>query len=112
MFHMSEISPYSQRIAFSDGKNICVYDCTQKVLVAKTPHHGKLEGIWWVDDKNLILGIGLLSGTKSFSFFSIEKQTLTEATSQLMSHWTSDAGGYSNPNWFRPAITTVKVLEK
>ena len=91
-FCLDEISPKANRVAFSDGANLCVYDViegkltvhiqipqkpapkldskasgmkdsvTGKITEEKTPRPVQLEGVWWPTNDKLVLGAGLLGG--------------------------------------------------
>ena len=97
-FRMDEISPYSERVAFSDGKNLCVYDLSKKNLIANVPVRSVVEGIWWRDRDNLVIGLSVLSGTDEFLLFDIQTGTFQEATETLLPRWD---GLFQDDNWYR-----------
>jgi len=106
-FRMNEISPYSVRVAFGDGKAVCVYDDASKQLIAREAVEGKIEGIWWIDDNNVILGIGVLSGDDRFVRVDILEKTISDATALLLPHWRKSPG-FQDPAWFRAAFPAKK----
>lgn len=91
-FQLDEISPRADRVAFSDGTSLCLYDVTSRKLLAKirlpqkpapkpdltapgmndltiraatvemAAKPAQLEGIWWPTNDQLVLGMGLLGG--------------------------------------------------
>ncbi|MGX9727162.1 MAG: hypothetical protein ACTFAK_07540 [Candidatus Electronema sp. VV] len=97
-FYLDEISPKADRVAFSDGSNLCVYDVTTRKLTVqvKIPQKpspkpdpaapgmedqtiraareematwpAQLEGVWWPTNDKIVLGVGLLGGP-TMSFY-------------------------------------------
>lgn len=91
-FSLDEISPDGNRVAFSDGANLCIYDVMARKMLVKTElpqkpapkpdlsgadmndptiravteamavRPAQLEGVWWPMNDQLILGMGLLGG--------------------------------------------------
>jgi hypothetical protein len=91
-FFLDEISPKADRVAFSDGVNLCVYDVKLGRLVVQIAIPQKpapkpdltvpgledpairavmeetaalpaqLEGIWWPTNDRIVFGVGLLGG--------------------------------------------------
>jgi hypothetical protein len=91
-FCLDEISPKADRVAFSDGANLCVYDVTvgkltvqiklpqkpapkldpkasgmedpmiRKVTEEMASRPAQLEGVWWPTNDKLVVGMGLLGG--------------------------------------------------
>lgn len=97
-----EISPYSSRVAFSDGANITVYDDSNGKIVAKAPVAGSIEGIWWSDDDTVILGLGLLSAPKrQFAVFNVPDSAVKDATDKLLPLW---GPSWGNGTWFKKAM--------
>jgi hypothetical protein len=98
-FLMDEISPFASRVAFSDGKSICVYDPDVGQIIVKAGINGSIEGVWWVDDNHLIVGVGLLSSSnrRLFTVFIWARQS-NDATSVLLPQWD---GMWDNKDWFR-----------
>lgn len=101
-FENHEISPYSSRVAFSDGSNINIYDDTRDKVIAKAPIEGSVEGIWWVDKDTLIIGLGLLSGQKKFLVFDVTTGKIANKTNILIPLWGDSS--YRNDDWFRKAF--------
>lgn len=63
-FLMDEISPSATKVAFGDGTNLCVFDDrTGKVIVQK-PLANQIEGVWWLNDDIVLLGLDLLSSNQ------------------------------------------------
>ena len=105
-FCLDEISPEANRVAFSDGTNLCVYDVmagkltvqikipqkpaprldpnapgmedplTRKVTEEMASRPAQLEGVWWPTNDKLVLGVGLLGGPTE-SFYAYD---LSEGT--------------------------------
>ncbi len=115
-FQLEEISPSANRVAFSDGSHLCIYDVAVGEIIAKveipqkpavTPGNPQdyspeilesiksisvlpqqLEGLWWKSDDELIVGVGLLgSYSKSFYTYDIPTKELTNMTSLLLPIW-------------------------
>ena len=104
---IEEISPSVNRVAFSDGHNICVYDDSTGTIIAKEPVEGSVSGIWWVNDDKLVLYLSVPSNTEQeeqFYTFDIPSNKLEDVTSKLYPDW----HGYDKPNWFRPALQQQK----
>jgi hypothetical protein len=98
-FKNQEISPYSSRVAFSDGVSINVYDDSEQKVIARAPVTGPIEGTWWQDDHTVILGLGLLSEEETrFAIFDVEDSTVTDATERLLPLWD---GSWSKADWFK-----------
>ncbi len=118
-FLVEEISPKSDRVAFSDGENLCIYDDTLGTIIAreKIPQKlpkkhrlpdnypgefmkiveeilaepGQLEGLWWQSNDRLVIGVGLLgSKIKSFHTYDIPSKTMIDVTSLLLPIWKSN----------------------
>jgi hypothetical protein len=105
-FENQEISPYSNRVAFSDGLAICVYDDDSGQVIAKVPVNSSVEGVWWETKDKLILGLGLLSSpSRQFVRLNLVDGKIEDCTQSLLPLWT---GQYDNINWFRPAIGKQK----
>ncbi len=102
-FVVDEISPYSSRVAFSDGENINVFDDESGKVIATAPVNGTIQGIWWSDNNTVILGLGLLSKPElKFAVFNISDCTVEDVTKKLLPFW--DHRSYSQSNWFRPGL--------
>ena len=115
-FLLDEISPAANRIAFSDGGDLCIYDVEEKKVIAKVAIPRKppvttgkpgddspeilesindisarpqeLEGLWWQSNEVLIVGMGLLgSNTKFFYTYEIPSKRLTDVTHVLLPIW-------------------------
>lgn len=115
-FCLEEISPAADRVAFSDGTRLCIYDIVAKKVIAQvvipqkppvTPgkpgdyapdmlesikeisaQRQELEGLWWKTDNELIVGVGLLgSYSKSFHTYDIPSNQLTDVTNVLLPVW-------------------------
>jgi hypothetical protein len=101
-FCMDEISPKADRVAFSDGGNLCVYDDSTGKLVAQikipqkpapqpdpkiTSAHGgegevgkilasrpaQIEGMWWQNNDRVLIGVGLLSSAPArYAFYTYD----------------------------------------
>jgi len=110
-FKVDEISPYSDQVAFSDGRNICVYDDSSQKCILKTPVEGSVEGIWWIDKNTLLLGLGLLSSTeRRFATVEIANGTLEDVTPKLRDHWKLHAN-FQDAQWFRAALRNAAQQE-
>lgn len=100
-FENQEISPYSSRVAFSDGTNINVYDDSEGAITAKAPVEGSINGIWWQDDNTVILKLRQISNEpKRFLTFNANDTTIKDATGKLLPRWD---GSYLNADWFKQA---------
>ena len=115
-FCAEEISPGADRVAFSDGVDLCVYDdATGKVIarckipqkptaLVETPNvdertrqsllkfearPDQLDGIWWPTNTKLVVGLELLGRPKKRAFytFDIVTQELVDVTSTLLPIW-------------------------
>ena len=115
-FCPTEISPKSDRVAFSDGVNLCVYDDTAGKVIAqfKIPQKptkveyspdadaftrkvdeemaaepDQLNGIWWQSNSRLVVGLELLGRQEKRAFytFDIPSQKLTDVTKALLPVW-------------------------
>lgn len=103
-FRLDEISTKADRVAFSDGANLCIYDVKAGKIVAKVglpqkpspkpdltgpdmkdptiravteemaARPAQLEGIWWATNDQLVLGMGLLGGPVK-SFYAYDIST-------------------------------------
>ena len=92
MFHSigfmnQEISPYSDRVAFSDGSAICIYDDDNGKMMVTAPITGSIEGTWWETDNRVIVGTGLLSGEMKFAEIDLISNSVSDRTSQLLPVW-------------------------
>lgn len=122
-FINQEISPTSNRVAFSDGTNLCVYDDmagklirrvkipqksapkpdlppdyppdAAKAVAALSSEPAQLEGIWWQTNDKLVAGVGLLGfPAKSFYTYVVSTNTMADVTGNLLPVWTgSDRAG-------------------
>ena len=54
-YEIREISPFSDRVAFSDGPSVCVYDDNAGKVTTRIPIQGSLIGVWWEADDKLLL---------------------------------------------------------
>jgi hypothetical protein len=97
-FLNQEMSPTTNRVAFSDGNAICVYDDAAGKVIASAPVTGSIEGTWWDTNDRLIIGIGLLSGEKHFSTFDIRTGKVEDQSSVYLPIWD---GVWNNDAWFR-----------
>lgn len=115
-FCLDEISPKADRVAFSDGDSLCIYDDSANKLVAhiKIPQKpapkpnlpadypsdaakaveelsskpAQLDGIWWQTNDKLLIGVGLLGfPPKAFYTFDIPSKVLTDKSSVLLPAW-------------------------
>lgn len=105
-FRLDEISPRADRVAFSDGSNLCIYDVASRKVVVQTRlpqkpapktdpgapgmddplirkvteqmanEPAQLEGVWWQTNDTLVIGMGLLSGPTK-SFYTYDIPTKT-----------------------------------
>ena len=105
-FQLDEISGLSDRVAFSDGANLCIYDVMAGKMLVKielpqkpapkpdlsgpdmdgptiravieemAARPAQLEGIWWPTNDQLVLGMGLL-GRPVKSFYTFDIATKT-----------------------------------
>ena len=97
-FLNQEIAPATNRVAFSDGNAICVYDDASGKVVATAPVNGPIEGTWWDSSDRLIVGVGLLSGEKHFSMFDIKTGKLEDQSATYLPLWDSQ---WTHEDWFR-----------
>jgi hypothetical protein len=132
-FCVDEISPKADRVAFSDGANLCIYDDSAISLVAKVkipqkpapkpnlpanypPDAAKvvaelmsrpaqLEGIWWPSNDKVLIGVALLGfGEKAFYTFEIRSKVWTDVTRILLPIWKGPEAHWQNIDWYRSAI--------
>jgi len=97
-FRNQEIAPATNRVAFSDGNAICVYDDSLGKVVATAPVNGSIEGTWWDTNDRLIVGIALLSGEKHFSTFDLKTGKAEDQSATYLPAWDSV---WNNEGWFR-----------
>jgi hypothetical protein len=103
-FLNQEISPYSNRVVFSHGNMICVYDDSAGKIIKAVPIEGSVEGTWWDTNDKIIVGIGLLSNPeRHFMIFDVLSGSIENKTSQFLEKWKGQLGSdpWSNPDWFR-----------
>lgn len=105
-FQNQEIAPDTNRVAFSAGYALCVYDDGLGRLVARVPVDGSIEGTWWDTNDRVIIGIGLLSGQLHFSRLDVRTGRMTDQTAQLLPFWTRN---WERLDWFRPALPTTQA---
>lgn len=115
-FCLDEISPKADRVAFSDGASLCVYDDTagkvilqfkipqkpttpvlspdaddsiKKVEMEMAARPDELDGIWWPTNDKLVVGLELLmrQEKRAFYTFDIPSQKLTDETMVLLPIW-------------------------
>ena len=115
-FGVEEISPRADRVAFSDGADLCVYDVAANAVIArhtipqkpKTPvidpgadeltqqvarkmaaMPDQLDGIWWPSNDKLLVAVALLSGPQNRAFYTlgIPAQEWTDQTASLLPVW-------------------------
>lgn len=100
-FQNQEISASSERVAFSDGAAVCVYDDAAGKVVAKASITGPVEGTWWETDDKVIVGIGLLSSSdRSFASVDVADSKVQDITSTVLPLWD---GQWASADWFRAA---------
>ncbi len=105
-FQLDEISPKADRVAFSDGANLCLYDVVAKKMLANfrlpqkpgpkpdlsgpdmahpiirasavkmAARTAQLSGVWWPTNDKLVIGMGLLGGPVK-SFYTYDIPTKT-----------------------------------
>ncbi len=98
-FQNQEVSPYSDRVAFSDGAAVCVYDDTAGTIVAKAAITGSVEGTWWETKDKIILGVGPLSSSdRRFASFDLADSKIQDRTADLLPLWD---GQWASVDWFR-----------
>lgn len=98
-FQNQEISPTSNRVAYSDGHALCVYDDAVGKVIATVPIPGAIEGTWWETNDRLIVGLGLLSGgERRFVSVDLPSGRVEDQTLQLLPRWTLL---WNNADWFR-----------
>jgi hypothetical protein len=102
-FENQEMSPYSDRVAFSDGAAVCVYDDVDGKVIAKAPITGQLEGTWWETKDKLILGLGLMSSLDlHFVRFDLADGKIQDCTADLLPLWKLPQNwNYEIVDWFR-----------
>jgi hypothetical protein len=96
-FLNQEIAPGTNRVAFSDGNAISVYDDSLGRVVATAPVNGSIEGTWWDTNDKLIIGIALLSGEKHFSILDVKTGKVEDGSSTYLPIWDSE---WNNEGWF------------
>ena len=97
-FLNQEVCPTGNRVAFSSGRAICVYDDAVGKVIATAPVDGSIEGTWWDTHDKLVVGIGLLSGEKRFSTFDVKTEKVEDASSAYLPMWD---GTWYREDWFR-----------
>jgi len=98
-FRNQQASPDSDRVVFSDGAAVCVYDDSAGKVVAKAAITGSLEGTWWDTKSRIILGLGLLSSSdRRFASFDLADSKLQDRTGALLPLWD---GQWASVDWFR-----------
>lgn len=101
-FRNQEVSPYSDRVAFSDGAAVCVYDDTAGKVMTRAAIAGSVEGTWWETKDRIILGRGLLSSTeRRFTSLDLADGEVRDRTAALLPLWD---GRWANVDWFRVGI--------
>ncbi len=136
-FQLDEISTKANLVAFSDGANLCIYDAMARKMLMKvrlpqkpTPkpdltdpdmkdptiravaeemaaRPAQLEGVWWPTNDQLVLGMGLLSGSvKSFYTYNIATKIILDKTDTLLPAWNGNekAMNYQDSDWYRSAL--------
>lgn len=98
-FQIQEISPFSDRVAFSDGSALCVYDDSDNRIVAKAAISGRIDGVWWETKERVIIGIRLLSASdRRIVSFDLSNGKIQDRTNELLPLW---AGHWDCEDWFR-----------
>ncbi len=97
-FENQEISPYADRVAFSDGSGLCVYDDGTAKVLATVPMTGEIEGTWWESKDKIIIGIDLLSGRRDFLRCDLTDGSVQNRTATLLPQWD---GMWRQVDWFR-----------
>jgi hypothetical protein len=96
-----EFSPNSNRLAFSDGSHLCIYDDALGRIIATVPLEGDLWGVWWFDDNTVVVIWDLPNLDHRFAVWHIGNDALEDKTAILDSAWN---GRFDNPNWFRTVL--------
>ncbi|MCL5096760.1 MAG: hypothetical protein M1608_04375, partial [Candidatus Omnitrophica bacterium] len=97
-FENQEISPYADRVAFSNGSGLCVYDDGAAKVLATVPMTGEIEGTWWESKDTVIIGIGLLSGGRDFLRCDLADGSVQKCTATLLPQWD---GMWRQVDWFK-----------
>ncbi len=97
-FENQEISPYEDRVAFSDGSRLCVYDDGAAKVLMTIPTTGEIEGTWWESKDTVIIGIGLLSGRRDLLRCDLADGKAQNCTATLLPQWD---GMWRQVDWFR-----------
>lgn len=98
-YEVQEISPYSDRVAFSDGLAVCVYDDAAGKVIARVPIPATLDGVWWESENRLILDLGASSSSEQFFRFDLEHGTMEDCTGSL---WLLRHRKHVSATWFKP----------
>ena len=119
-FLMDEISPNADRVAFSDGAKLCIYDDTRGKLIEKIKIPQKpvpknvmpddvlrqaLFGVWWKNNDKVIIRV-VQTPSDSFHTYEIPTKTLTDVTGNLLPLWTGnhEARNFRDTDWYKSAI--------
>lgn len=98
-FQNQEISPRANRVAFSDGEALCIYDDSLGKIVARVPMSEEIEGTWWDTDNRVIVGLDLFGGkSRRFGVLDIAAQKFEDQTPALLPLWD---GMWENPAWHK-----------
>jgi hypothetical protein len=108
LFRIEEISPYSERVAFSDGHHLKIFDTISMRFVADVALRGSIDGIWWRDEDRLLVGSGLLTRDYRFFTITVSDEITEEVTDQLVPVWmmwlskltVCPYGPWANPRWY------------
>jgi hypothetical protein len=105
---IEEISPYSERVAFSDGHHLKIFDANSMGFVADVALPGSIDGIWWHDEDRLLVGSGLLTRDYRFFTITVSDEITEEVTDQLVPVWmmwlsnlsVCPYGAWADPRWY------------
>lgn len=116
-YPVEEISPKADRVAFSDGENLCVFDNATGKLIAKTKipqgkpkdESAQLEGVWWQTNDRLVIRVVLFeSDRETFYTYDIPSAAMVDVTDTLSPVWNEpSACAHDDPDWYRAAVKQV-----
>ncbi len=98
-FENQEISPFSSRVAFSDGTALCVYDDAHGNLTSNIPLNAPISGTWWEINNRLIINLGASPSIEQFVRVDLTSGAIEDCTATLrpLCH-----RKFLSPTWFQP----------